>query len=126
MRSRAGRVHAKDQRMFERILVPLDASKEAERVLPYVTMLAKGLGLPVVLAAVIPDLGELNPVVSVYDAELAQLREFRRQHAEEYLQSLYARFGAEGLQATSVVEAGPVAERIVAAAAGGQHADVIE
>src|SRR6266568_1617787 len=110
--------------VFERILVPLDASKEAERALPYVTMLAKGLGLPVVLVAVIPDMGELNPVGSVYDAELAQLMEFRRHHAEEYLQSVATRLGAEDIEATSVVEVGAVAERIVATA-GGHHAGVI-
>jgi nucleotide-binding universal stress UspA family protein len=110
--------------MIERILVPLDTTKEAERVLPYVTMLASRLGVPVVLLAVVPDLGEVNPVVSLYDAELAQLTEFRRGRAEQYLQALRDRLDGEGIHSTVVVEAGPVADRITSTAEA-QQASVI-
>ncbi len=39
--------------MFEKILVPLDGSKLAEGILPYASLLAKGLDIPLQLLAVI-------------------------------------------------------------------------
>ena len=110
--------------LFERILVPLDTSQDAGQVLPYVQTFAKQLRVPVVLLAVIPDLGELNPVGSFYDAELAQLTEFRRHRAEEYLQSVCEQFRSDGIQTTSVVEVGAIDDRIIATAEA-QRADLI-
>ena len=102
--------------MLERILVPLDRSQEAERVLPFVELLSRDLAQPLVLLTVIADPGDFSPAVDSHNAELAQLAEFRRQRAHEYLESLCERFASEGVTATAVVEAGPVAARIVATA----------
>ena len=39
--------------MFQKVLVPLDGSAEAEVILPFVSQLAKGLNTPLVLVSVI-------------------------------------------------------------------------
>ncbi|MSQ42129.1 MAG: hypothetical protein EXR65_03725 [Dehalococcoidia bacterium] len=64
--------------MLERPLVPLDTSQVAALVLPWVSLLARGLGQPVVLVSVVADGDDLNPVASLYDATLAALMEKRR------------------------------------------------
>lgn len=43
----------KEDVMFKKILVPLDGSKLAEGILPYVTQLARGLDIPVTLLSVV-------------------------------------------------------------------------
>jgi nucleotide-binding universal stress UspA family protein len=102
--------------MLERVLVPLDTSEAAERLLPYVTILAKGLQQPIVLLTVIPDLGELNPVASIHDAALQELTERRRKYAQDYLDRTRARLESDGLAVTTVVAVGRIAETIVATA----------
>ena len=102
--------------MLERLLVPLDAWPVAEQVLPYVTLLAKRLGQPVVLLSVVADGDELNPVATMYEAEIADLMEKRRAYAQRYLDSIRAQLEREGVWATVEVATGPVAETILAAA----------
>ena len=45
--------------MYTSIIVPLDGSELAERVLPYVSSMAKGYQLPVKLVRAIPPVPEL-------------------------------------------------------------------
>ena len=46
--------------MFQRVLVPLDGTGLAEGILPYVSQLSKGLGMELVLLAVVdPDAVEI-------------------------------------------------------------------
>jgi nucleotide-binding universal stress UspA family protein len=40
--------------MYDRIFVPLDGSPLAEQVLPYVTRISLGMGIPVHLMRVVP------------------------------------------------------------------------
>ena len=40
--------------MYDRIFVPLDGLPLAEQVLPYVTRIAAGMGIPIDLAQVVP------------------------------------------------------------------------
>ncbi|MCH8802187.1 MAG: universal stress protein [Chloroflexi bacterium] len=44
--------------MYDRIIVPLDGSPLAERVLPYVTRISLGMGIPVHLMQVFPSVSE--------------------------------------------------------------------
>jgi nucleotide-binding universal stress UspA family protein len=102
--------------MLERFLVPLDTSDVAEQVLPYVVLLARRLGQPVVLLAVVPDGQEWNPLTSSYDATMASLREQRREYAEGYLARIVTRLQDQGVWATVDVGAGQVATAILASA----------
>lgn len=110
--------------MFEQILVPLDSSEAAERVLPYVTMLAKRLGSRLTLVSVIDDTGDLNPVASIYDAEIARLAEFRSRRAHEYLDRVSQRLAAEGIDSHKIVRAGAVSDEI-ASVAVAEQTDII-
>ena len=49
--------------MYTRILIPLDGSKTAEKVLPYARFLARQLKLPVELLAVV-DIAEMATHIS--------------------------------------------------------------
>lgn len=106
--------------MLERFLVPLDTTEVAEQVLPYVVLLAKQLGQPVVLQSVVEDGEELNPLASLYDAEIVSLREKQRAYARRYLSQVQARLEGQAVAVTTDVATGPVAPTILEAAASHQ------
>ena len=60
--------------MLERILVPLDRSQEAERVLPFVELLSRDLAQPLVLLTVIADPGDFSPAVDSHNADCTARR----------------------------------------------------
>src|SRR5690349_5842928 len=83
--------------MYNTILVPLDGSKRAERILPHVEALARQFGARVVLLQVVePVVGELSPthVISYYDKTLVEqwLRE-----AKHYLAGVKGELCAKGI-----------------------------
>ncbi len=62
--------------MYDRILVPLDGSRLAEQVLPYVTRISAGMGIPVHLMQVVPPRPEMimaDPVQGGNRSEIAGL-----------------------------------------------------
>jgi nucleotide-binding universal stress UspA family protein len=96
--------------MIERILVGLDGSALAERVLPFAELLARGLGAEVTLLHVtaLPHLPTGAP--------LAGLREVARANtgrAERYLAERRAALEAAGIRAHSVVGEGAAPVEIV-------------
>ncbi len=98
--------------MLDRILVPLDTSPVAEQVLPYVRLLAKQLEQPVHLLSVIVDGEALNPLTSLPDAAIASLMQHRQQYAQKYLDATRARLEADGIEVTTEVRMGRVADEI--------------
>lgn len=103
--------------MFGKILVPLDAGQVSEEALPVVAALAGALGDPVAVVSVIPDPGDLNPLVSKYDAVLHDLDVGRRAYASTYLEGVRGRLEAKGVHVAAAVRAGDPATEILAAAA---------
>ena len=109
--------------MYERVLVPLDGSRLAEGILPFILQIARPLDLEVVLTYVVrpivPQAIEGTRHFTVDDVA-ARLKE-----AREYLAPVAANLREGGLRVTTDVRHGePVAE-IVAAAAGETAADLI-
>jgi nucleotide-binding universal stress UspA family protein len=108
--------------MFERILVPLDGSKAAEGVLPYVKKLAFKTGSESVILHVIdPEVSLNSPVYSDYMRRPTQQA---KREAQDYLRGI-----AEDLQAvresvTVRTVIGPTANRILSTAES-QHASLI-
>ena len=99
--------------MYTRILVSLDGSDTAEKVLPYASSLAAGLSLPLTLALVVEPshpsiVRQLNPMI--HDHETA---EHRIGHAEEYLEAVSERLRGEGIDASHVTPQGDPAMMIV-------------
>jgi nucleotide-binding universal stress UspA family protein len=104
--------------MLERFVVPLDTTPNSARILPYVTQLARQLGQPIELLAVIPDMEAfVEPARSTLsDALVAaerELFEFRRNYAQTYLDRIGSQLRDEGVWATTTVAHGDEAQQIV-------------
>ena len=97
--------------MYTSILVPLDGSKLAERVLPYVRFLAGRFKIPVELLAGV-DIAELGTHISVGQSRfLSTLVEDRLQSSETYLKRIAGTFHGADVKCT--VDKGRAAEAIV-------------
>src|SRR5579884_4248417 len=79
----ASRQSERNQRMFHRILVPLDGSKHAELAAPAAARLARASGGSIVLAHIVPAIAALE---SDQQIEVTMTQETRLvAHADTYL-----------------------------------------
>jgi nucleotide-binding universal stress UspA family protein len=88
--------------MFHRMLVPLDGSAQADRILPYASWLAKCLHIPILLLSII-DLRAASSARGQGDVE-------------QQLQQAVDRLRREGVQADVAITAGRPAEEILGVA----------
>jgi nucleotide-binding universal stress UspA family protein len=103
-----------DAKMFQRALVALDGSAEAEAILPFFLQVAGPLDVEVVLFRVVPD----RPGSTMTEQADQQL------DAEEYLAPLAVEMRDKGVRVSTQVQRGePVAEILAVARAAG--ADLI-
>ena len=99
--------------MYRRILVPLDGSKLAEQVIPYVRFLAKDMGLPVHLVEVVDaSHGEAN-VDPRRSGQGDRQGGSRKEDAQAYLQGVERALGDLGVKSSVAVHEGSPAQRIV-------------
>lgn len=98
--------------MYQKILVPLDGSNRAEKILPHVEELATHYQATVTLLQIIPPAGDIltagviTPLPDQLDSE--------KKLAEAYLNSIKAGLQAKQIETrTRVVVSGQVAEAIV-------------
>jgi nucleotide-binding universal stress UspA family protein len=99
-----------DRSMYHRILVPLDGSERAEKVLPLAKEEAKHHGATIVLLRVIPPLRHtLMTVPNLLEEGLRQAIEF----AEDYLARTADRVQADGVEVETEILEGPPANRIL-------------
>ena len=108
--------------MFNRVLVPLDGSRVAEGILPFILQIAGPLNMELLLVYVIrpiaPQAVEGTTRFTVYDIE-ARLKE-----AREYLTGVAADLQRQGVRVSIDARRGePVAE--IVAAAHESRADII-
>jgi nucleotide-binding universal stress UspA family protein len=101
--------------MYKKILVPLDGSKRAERILPHVEKLAHDNDAMVVFLTVFS-----TPRVFGYDdlqyAHFQKEIETSMQETEQYLKGIRGEFQAKGIEACHRVVMGPVVKEILDAA----------
>src|SRR5262245_20201770 len=88
--------------MFQRMLVPLDGSAQADRVLPYASGLATRLHTTLLL-------------LSIVDLRVASSARARGD-VEQHLQQAVDRLHRQGVQATVAISAGRPAEEMLAVA----------
>ncbi len=102
--------------MYRRILVPLDGSARAERIMTHVEELAHRFEAEVILLQMVePEPLSFGPHGSV--PELAQdLTQQRIQEAETYLAGWQGEFREKGIRTRKVVEYGHVVSGIIAVA----------
>ncbi|HEX2930387.1 MAG TPA: universal stress protein [Candidatus Binatia bacterium] len=102
--------------MYSKILVPLDGSKTAEKVLPYARYLAGEFKVPVELLAVV-DIGEIASHMASEKARfLDTIIEDAVRHCTTYLRGAAATF--TGIDVRCSVEKGKAEETIIEKAAG--------
>lgn len=99
--------------MYHKILIPLDGSKRAEKILPHVEHLALTEKARVVLLQVIPF-----PMLSEGYADVAfeQILEENKRHSDDalaYLTALEGEFREKGIDAACIVENGPIVDGII-------------
>ena len=100
---------------YHRVLVPLDGSPLAEAILPFVSRLARPLGLEIALLRVVPTVtpkivqGGAGPIILDQGERL-------REEAEAYLRGVAAGLVADGFRVATTVRTGEAAPEIVAGA----------
>lgn len=110
--------------MFRTILVPLDGSERAEKILPYVQDLACIRDSKIIFLQVIePDvyMAAANAAIPYYSQEII---ESVFNGAKAYLDTLTDKYRTKGLNATSLVKEG-VAVRTILEVAKRENADLI-
>jgi nucleotide-binding universal stress UspA family protein len=104
-------MYEKEVNMYATILVPLDGSKRAERILPYVEELARGMEAKIVFLQVVEPIYDLvGPHGTVIDLKLT---EKRVEAANFYINGLAGEFVELGLKAKACVIEGPVVDTII-------------
>jgi nucleotide-binding universal stress UspA family protein len=100
---------------YHRVLVPLDGSPLAEAVLPFMSRLARPLGLEIALLRVVPM---VTPQIVEGGGRqiILDQGERLREEAEAYLRGVAARLVADGFRVTTTVRTGEAAPEIVAGA----------
>ena len=101
--------------MYSKILVPLDGSKTAENVLPFVRCFARSLQIPVELMAVVDLAGMARGVSAAEGLFLDTLIDDEIRRYGNYLKGVAKNFPVGGVQCT--VGKGKAAEVIIESAA---------
>src|SRR5689334_1935320 len=107
-------------KMFRKIVVPLDGSKTAECALPYARCFARGLNIPVELLAVVDDVEMTRQVSAAEGLFFDRLIEDRTRSLEKYLETIGKNFPRETVQRR--VEKGNAADAIIESAAADKTA----
>jgi nucleotide-binding universal stress UspA family protein len=97
--------------MYKKILVPLDGTKQAEKILPHVEHLARDYGAKVVLLHALrsPDMVDFEDVeMDLYSQKLRKLKN----QAESYLAALQEELQEKGINAKTCVVNGSVIKSI--------------
>jgi nucleotide-binding universal stress UspA family protein len=100
--------------MYHTILVPLDGSPRAERILPHVEAVAQKFDAQLVLVQVVElySAGVFNETWVTYVEEIERLT----QEASTYLDALKDRLRTKHIEAKTVVEYGPVVSTLLTVA----------
>ena len=99
--------------MYRRILVPLDGSRRAESILPYVEELARVHGSTVIFLQVIEPAAAMLTAYDMATYIDTDLTESWTKDAEASLESLQNEFPQKKLRARFRVEQGPIVRTII-------------
>ena len=100
--------------MYKKILVPLDGSKRAERILPHVEELASRYKAKVILLTALDYIFAAGVEGSFIEfSEKEEDFNARYQEAESYLKRISEKFRKKDINTQKVVVYGPAVERII-------------
>ncbi len=101
--------------MYKKILVPLDGSELAEKVLPHVTALAKGTGSEVTLATVVQfTMGAVGAKIEAMPEAAAERKAALKTEGLIYLEKVQRDLKDKGVTVHCVALEGDVASQIIA------------
>ncbi len=101
--------------MYKKILVPLDGSDLAEKVLPHVLALAKASGAEVTLATVVEfSMGIVGAKLEAFPQAALEQKAALRAEATVYLEKVQRDLKDQGVVATVAALEGDVASQIIA------------
>ena len=110
--------------MYSKILVPMDGSRCAETILPYVEALALRFDARLVLLTVIARVQTvIHPDAPIIEVDQHGV-DLQIQEAESYLRSVHNSLAAKSISSRVLVELGPVVEAICRVA-NEEEADLI-
>jgi nucleotide-binding universal stress UspA family protein len=119
LRSFTDAATARDDRLYERIVVPLDGSQRAEEAIAHAESLARATGAPLHLVRVVdtPPLTKVDLVELGVEhaARLAALKQIEGEEATatEYLATIQKRLAARGLATTVAVITGQAVSELL-------------
>ena len=102
--------------LLAKILVPLDGSKVAERIVPHAEELARGMGAEMILfQAYQTFLGVISgeAMVTMSAEEIREVNHHREEDAKAYLRTIAGTLRETGLSVTEVIVPGDPAEAIL-------------
>ena len=102
--------------MYNTILVPLDGSKRAERILSHVEEMARRYNAKVVFLQVKEEALMLGYDEVIDISRYHQERERMKKEAESYLSDLEGEFREKGIETRKLISYGPVVKAILNAA----------
>jgi nucleotide-binding universal stress UspA family protein len=100
--------------MYKKILVPLDGSSRAERILSHVEDIARFHRSKVILLRVLRPVVVSDGYKQVLLEETEQEQRHRVEEEQRYLNGVKGEFREKGVAATTVLETGPVVRTIIA------------
>jgi nucleotide-binding universal stress UspA family protein len=98
--------------MYHKILVPLDGSKRADRILPHVEEMAKRFKAKIIFLQVVEYKTNTTPegaFINVSEQELDQ----EKKQAETHLKGVQGEFRGKNIESRTHVTYGPVVEGII-------------
>src|SRR5215813_8965860 len=104
--------------MYSRMLIPLDGSKTAEKVLPYARFVAGALKLPVELLGVVDIVEMATHITAARASHLDSVIEDNVRHSQQYLRGVAGTF--PGVNTKCMVEKGKPEQLIIETAAADQ------
>ena len=111
--------------MYNTILVPLDGSDRSAQILPHAQALAQKFGSRLVLLQVVePTAVAMMPAADAVPYFDPDLLDRIMEEAKIYLAERQAELKAQGIEAVTYIETGPVVSTILALAER-EHADLI-
>jgi nucleotide-binding universal stress UspA family protein len=102
--------------MYKTILVPLDGSERAEKILPHVETLAKHSGAKVILLRVIEAANNVPFLLKATPDTWRNMVRVWNETAENYLSAQRDRLAEQGIEADFRVEYGPITATIITVA----------
>lgn len=102
--------------MYKTILVPLDGSRRAEAILPYVEALAQEHSAKVVLMQVVEPGPLLFGAAEGYTELMLDELQHRMENAETYLSTQRERLAEQGIETEVRLADGPIVEAVIRAA----------